>query len=83
MNAFFVMDRSRRLGMVALCYVGLVAASSVYLGWHYAIDGYVSIAVVAILHSACKRFLSNTGTAALAPPSASPLPPRDIARSRP
>jgi hypothetical protein len=54
LNAVFLFDYSRRLGAIAFAYLGLVLASSVYLGWHYAIDGYVSIVVVLALHLALK-----------------------------
>lgn len=46
LNALFVNLYSRALGLLAFLYVGLIQISSVYLGWHYAIDGYVSIIVV-------------------------------------
>lgn len=46
MNALFAAEYSRRLGVAAFAYVAFVCASSVYLAWHYAIDGYVSILVV-------------------------------------
>lgn len=45
LNALFLSERSRKWGAVAFAYVALVLASSVYLAWHYAIDGYVAIAV--------------------------------------
>lgn len=57
MNALFVFERSRSWGIVAIVYVGIVQASSVFLGWHYAIDGYVSIALVVSIHFALRRFL--------------------------
>ncbi|MGE7368122.1 phosphatase PAP2 family protein [Neorhizobium sp. NPDC001467] len=46
MNALFVNHYSRRLGLFAFAYVAVIQFSSVYLGWHYAIDGYVSIVAV-------------------------------------
>ncbi len=46
MNALFAAEYSRRLGIAAFAYVAFVCASSVYLAWHYAIDGYVSVLVV-------------------------------------
>lgn len=49
LNAFFLAERSRRLGLLALAYVALIAVSSVYLAWHYAIDGYAGIAVTIML----------------------------------
>ena len=45
LNALFLFEHSRRLGMAAFVYVAFVLASSVYLAWHYAIDGYFSIVV--------------------------------------
>lgn len=35
---------SRWLGWVLTCFAGVVLVGSVHLGWHYAVDGYVSIA---------------------------------------
>jgi hypothetical protein len=35
---------SRWLGWVLTWYAGVVLVGSVHLGWHYAVDGYVSIA---------------------------------------
>jgi hypothetical protein len=60
MNALFLYDISRRWGLVAFAYTGFIVMSSVYLGWHYAIDGYVSLVVVVTLHQACKR-MSHAG----------------------
>lgn len=57
LNAFFLADHSRRWGALAFAYLAFIVASSVYLGWHYAIDGYVSIAVVAAFHFALKRVM--------------------------
>lgn len=57
MNAFLLWDISRKAGIVGFAYLGVVALSSVLFGWHYAIDGYVSIAVVGLLHVGLKRLL--------------------------
>lgn len=54
MNAFFAAEVSRRLGIIAFGYLAVVMVSSVYLGWHYAIDGYASIVVVALCHFGVK-----------------------------
>ncbi|MBC7282002.1 phosphatase PAP2 family protein [Hoeflea sp.] len=59
MNALFVIERSRPWGIAAFAYVGFVLFSSVYLGWHYAIDGYVSIAVVTAAHFGLRRFMTG------------------------
>ncbi|CDZ46895.1 Membrane-associated phospholipid phosphatase [Neorhizobium galegae bv. officinalis] len=50
LNAFFLAERSRRLAIVGFVYVGFIQLSSVYLGWHYAIDGYVSFIVVTLAY---------------------------------
>jgi hypothetical protein len=63
MNALFVAERSRLLGGLAFVYVALIVLSSVYLGWHYAIDGYISIALVVSGHFLVRRIF-RTGDAA-------------------
>jgi len=40
---------NRWLGWAFLVYLIAILIGSVHLGWHYAIDGYVSILVVAVL----------------------------------
>jgi hypothetical protein len=59
LNAFFLWFYSRRLGALAFSYVGFVALSSVYLAWHYAIDGYVGIAVTGLIVLAVRRWLPD------------------------
>jgi hypothetical protein len=54
-NALFVWEYSRRFGLLAFAYVALILASSVYLGWHYAIDGYAAIIVTALIYTATRR----------------------------
>jgi membrane-associated phospholipid phosphatase len=41
----YVARFSRILGAIFLAYCAMMMISSVYLGWHYAIDGYVAISV--------------------------------------
>jgi len=55
LNALFIAEFSRRWGMLAFAYVALVLASSVYLAWHYAIDGYVAVAVTVAVYVAVKK----------------------------
>lgn len=55
MNALFAFEFSRRLGIALSLYTLFIMASSVALGWHYAIDGYASVAIVAALHFALRR----------------------------
>ncbi|MBX9466781.1 MAG: phosphatase PAP2 family protein [Rhizobium sp.] len=56
MNALFLSDRFPKLALPAAAYTMLIVASSVYLGWHYAIDGYVSIVVVVLVHGLLKNW---------------------------
>ena len=55
LNALFLGEWSRRLGVLAFCYVGFVIASSVYLAWHYAIDGYAAVGVVLLIYFVLKK----------------------------
>lgn len=55
MHALFLRELNRTAGLIGFGYVAIVTMSSVYLGWHYAIDGYVSIIVVAALYALLKR----------------------------
>ncbi len=50
LNAFFVAEISPKAGFAAFAYVAFIMMSSVFLGWHYAVDGYASILVVALLY---------------------------------
>lgn len=63
MNALFVLEISRRWGLVAFAYVAFILFSSVYLGWHYAIDGLASIIVVTAGHLVMRRLLRGPGAA--------------------
>lgn len=55
LNALFIGELSRRWGLVMWAFVGLILVSSVYLAWHYAIDGYASIAITTALYFAVKK----------------------------
>ncbi|MDX8468328.1 phosphatase PAP2 family protein [Mesorhizobium sp. VK23B] len=57
LNALFVREYSRLLGAVALLYVAFVAVSSVYLAWHYAIDGYVAVIVVSVIYVVARKLI--------------------------
>ena len=52
--ALFAGEHSRRLGAIMWAYVALIVLSSVYLGWHYAIDGYASIVLVTSIYWALR-----------------------------
>ncbi|MEO6394867.1 MAG: phosphatase PAP2 family protein [Devosia sp.] len=49
MNVLFVCEASRKWILPSLLYIGFVLVSSVYLGWHYAVDGYVAAAMTAAI----------------------------------
>ncbi|WP_192252759.1 phosphatase PAP2 family protein [Mesorhizobium silamurunense] len=57
LNALFVREYSRPLGAFALLYVAVVAVSSVYLAWHYAIDGYVAAIVVFAIYVVARKLI--------------------------
>ncbi len=57
LNALFAWEYNRRLGAVAFVYVAFVAASSVYLAWHYAIDGYAAAAVAVMVYVAARKLV--------------------------
>ena len=50
LTALFVNRYDRRFGAVAFAYVGVIACSSVLLGWHYAVDAYVAIILTALIY---------------------------------
>ena len=68
-NAFFIAEISPRAGAIAFAYVGLIMASSVFLGWHYAVDGYASILVVALLHYGLRWLMSPAPEVSMRTPS--------------
>lgn len=71
MNALFLREYGPKAGLAGLVHLVVILASSVLLGWHYAIDGYVSILVVLLMHMALKRVLADR---APAPARGSPTP---------
>lgn len=58
------------LGWVFVAYLLAILIGSVHLGWHYAIDGYVSILAVWIVWVAVGRSLAGKSTVEVNPPSA-------------
>jgi PAP2 superfamily. len=67
--ALFAAEHSRRLGIVLWLYVAFVVLSSVYLGWHYAIDGYASILLVTAIYWALRKGLPWLATLSWRRPS--------------
>lgn len=49
LNAIFAASLNRWAGVIAWAYAAAIMFGSVYFGWHYALDGYVSIAAVALI----------------------------------
>ena len=70
LNALFVWEHSRRLGILAFAYVAFVLASSVYLAWHYAIDGYAAIAATTELYMVVRKLVPSGGRQRNPEPSA-------------
>ncbi|ATN35013.1 hypothetical protein ACO34A_14505 [Rhizobium sp. ACO-34A] len=72
MNALFLAERGRWWAAAGAAYVLLIMASSVYLGWHYAIDGYVSAGLTTAAHHLLKAVSAKrrgrVGSVALASP---------------
>lgn len=73
MNALFLRELNRTAGLFGFAYVAVILVSSTLLGWHYLIDGYVSIAVVLLLYIAVKRMFA--AKSALSAQALSPATP--------
>lgn len=56
LNALLLARLNRVAGVIGMIYLGLILVGSVYLGWHYAIDGYLSMAVVCLIWWLAGRF---------------------------
>jgi hypothetical protein len=63
LNALMLGRLHRMLGVAGWIYVAVILFGSVYLGWHYAIDGYVSIAFVALVWWLIGRLAAQRATA--------------------
>ena len=74
LNVLFAFEYSRRLGWLATAYLVLIIASSVYLAWHYAIDGYASVAIVAVIYALARRWMA-ADRPAIAVPAIGPHAP--------
>lgn len=56
LNALFLTGFGRRWAMAGWSFAALILFGSVYAGWHYAVDGYLSILVVSLLWYLTGRF---------------------------
>jgi len=61
LNVFFAFEYGRKLGFFALVYALFILYSSVYLAWHYAIDGIFGAMVVALIYYGTK-YLAGSDT---------------------
>lgn len=53
--SFFIFDINKYFGLFLIIYTALIEVGSVYLGWHYAIDGYFGIALAYLLYSTSRH----------------------------
>lgn len=58
LNALFLSGFGRRLAIVGWSFAAVILFGSVYTGWHYAVDGYLSILVVSLIWHLAGRFVS-------------------------
>ncbi len=72
LNALLLWRIDRRAGLLGWVYVAIILTGSVYLGWHYAIDGYVSIAAVAALWWVTGRIFAEGREPARSAPTTAP-----------
>ncbi|MBJ3786178.1 phosphatase PAP2 family protein [Devosia sediminis] len=70
LNACMLSGLNRYVGILAWLYVGVIQIGSVYLGWHYALDGYFSIAAVSLIWWAVGRLARRSATLPQAAPVA-------------
>lgn len=70
-NALMLARLNRYAGAVACLYLATILLGSVFLGWHYAVDSYASIALTGLIWYAVQRVLSRksalSGSVPLAP----------------
>lgn len=57
LNAFFLTGFGRRWAVAGWSFAALILFGSVYTGWHYAVDGYLSILVVSAIWYLTGRFV--------------------------
>ncbi|MDV7142884.1 phosphatase PAP2 family protein [Tropicimonas sp. TH_r6] len=69
--ALYTWERQRALGLLATAYLAIILFLSVYLAWHYAVDGYASILTILGVHLAFRRRY-GAGAPCLAEPNRQP-----------
>lgn len=60
LNVFFAFEVSKRLGWAAFAYAIVILVSSVYLAWHYLVDGLFGALVVAVIYISTKWIFEKT-----------------------
>lgn len=55
LNMFFAFQLSRLIAALCFVYLVIIQCGSVYLGWHYAIDGYFGVILAYVLFRVSKR----------------------------
>jgi membrane-associated phospholipid phosphatase len=61
MNAMFAAERGVKLAAIAALYTVFIMLSSIYLGWHYAIDGYAALLLTAVIYGSIRRVFPYLG----------------------
>ena len=57
--AIYMTERSWFFAPVAIGFAVTILFLSVYTGWHYAVDGYVSIAVILAIYAAVRHLYAE------------------------
>lgn len=60
LNAFLMTSLNRWLGVLGWAFAALILYGSVFTGWHYAVDGYASIAAVSLIWWLTGRFVAGS-----------------------
>jgi len=63
--AFYLAERSRFLMPVGVIFLAATCFASVYNGWHYAVDGYFSVAAITLAWAGLRRWNTRTTTQAV------------------
>lgn len=62
LSALVLAERGRGMAIIGWTYTGIILFGSVYLGWHYLIDGLFSILAVWVIHRAMLRIFPDRMT---------------------
>ena len=81
LNAWFLTSLNRGVGVIGWAFAAAILFGSVYSGWHYAIDGYVSAAITSTIWLACGRMAYASSAAGVAVAAASVDPEKASPRS--